>query len=645
MISVNRALVQFGGFTLFKDVSFVINRRDKIGLVGKNGAGKSTLLKIIAQKQSLSAGQLSLPKEIIIGYLPQQMKLHDNTSVFKETLSVFAEILEIEKRIEKINVQLAERTDYESNAYNSLIHELTELNEKFHISGGNNINEEVEKILLGLGFLPSDFERQTNEFSGGWRMRIELAKILLKKPDVLLLDEPTNHLDIMSIEWLEELLKDYKGAVMLVSHDRRFLDNVTQRTIEISAGKAYDYKVSYSKFIQLRKERREQQVAAFKNQQKMIQDAEKFIERFRYKATKAVQVQSRIKQLEKIERIEIDEEDYSNLHFKFTAPPRSGNLVLEIKQLSKSYDDLLVLDKVDLIIERGEKISFVGRNGEGKTTLSKVIVGQLPYTGNLKVGHNVKIGYYAQNQAELLNESKTVFETIDHIAVGEVRTKIRNILGTFLFKGEDAEKKVEVLSGGERARLALACLLLEPYNLLILDEPTNHLDIRSKDVLKQALLDYTGTIIIVSHDRDFLDGLTDKVFEFKNKKLREHLGGINNFLRKNKLENLNELNRKKSLRSQSKQSSNKLKNESYEERKKFEKKIRKLKKSISNSESKINELEKKLESLNNLFNNSFEELNDEKKYEEYQQIQEDLEKEMENWSNFQEELEKLKPFI
>ena len=644
MISISQAVVQFGGFELFKNASFVINKRDKIGLVGKNGAGKTTLLKLITGKQSLTSGQISYPKDITIGYLPQQMNISDNTSVFNETLSVFAELLEIEGKIEEVNLELSERSDYESESYFNLINKVTELNEKFQVLGGGNVKEEVEKTLLGLGFLRDDFERPTNEFSGGWRMRIELAKIILRKPNVLLLDEPTNHLDIVSIEWLEELLKDYPGAVVLVSHDRAFLDNVTTRTIEISVGKIYDYKVHYSKFVVLRKERREQQLAAYKNQQKMIQDTERFIERFRYKNTKAVQVQSRIKQLEKLERIEIDEEDYSNLRFHFTPPPRSGNLVLEIKELSKSYGNNLVLNNLELVIERGEKISFVGRNGEGKTTLSKVIVGEILYKGKMKIGHNVKIGYYAQNQAELLDESKTVLQTIDDVAVGSVRTKIRDILGTFLFSGEDVDKKVEILSGGERSRLSLACLLLEPYNLLVLDEPTNHLDMRSKDVLKNALLTYQGTIIIVSHDRDFLDGLTDKVYEFKNKNIKEHLGGIYEFLRKKKIEHLKELDRQKRSLGEHKQTRTSNNKKSYEKRKEFDKKIKRASNKVANSEANIAKLEREIEQLDKIFNDpeKANEVAEKNFYSFYEKLNRDLLSEMENWSRLHDKFEEIK---
>jgi ATP-binding cassette, subfamily F, member 3 len=469
MISINQLTISFGDFDLFKDVSFLINERDRIGLVGKNGAGKTTLLKAVCKLHAIDKGQINIPKDLRIGYLPQQMKLSDTTTVIEETKKAFKDLNTIEKQIEDINNQIVDRTDYESDSYHKLIDKLTELNQQFEILGGANKEGNTEQTLLGLGFTRKDFERQTKEFSGGWRMRIEIAKLLLQKPEALLLDEPTNHLDIESIQWLEDFLKTYPGAVILVSHDRRFLDTVTNRTIEISLGNIYDYKVSYSSYVELRKERREQQIAAFKNQQKQIQDTERFIERFRYKNTKAVQVQSRVKQLEKLDRIEVEDEDSSSIRFKFPPAPHSGNLVIETKNLTKNFGDLTVFQDIDLIIEKGDKISFVGKNGEGKTTMSRIFMNELDYTGHFKLGHNVKIGYYAQNQTDLLNEKKTVFETIDDIAVGDVRTKTRDILGSFLFSGEDIEKKVSILSGGEKSRLALACMLLEPVNLLILD--------------------------------------------------------------------------------------------------------------------------------------------------------------------------------
>ena len=495
MISINQLTISFGGFDLFKDVSFLINSRDKIGLVGKNGAGKTTLLKAINGEQSFDKGQISVPNDTRIGYLPQQMRIKDTVSVNEEALTAFEELNKLEIEIAKANKEITSRTDYESNSYHKLIDKVTELNHQYDILGGTSKEANVEQVLLGLGFQRSDFTRPTAEFSGGWRMRIELAKLLLKKPDVLLLDEPTNHLDIESIQWLEDLLKNYPGAVVMVSHDRKFLDTVTNRTVEIILGKIYDYNVPYSKFLELRKERREQLIASYKNQQKQIQDSERFIERFRYKNTKAVQVQSRIKQLDKLDRIEIEEEDLSSMHFSFPSAPHSGKIVVETKGITKRFGDLTVFQDIDMVLEKGEKISFVGKNGEGKTTLSRIIVGEINHEGGLKIGHNVKIGYFAQNQTELLDEKKTVFETIDDIAVGEIRTKTRSILGSFLFSGEDIEKKVSVLSGGEKTRLALACMLLEPVNMLVLDEPTNHLDMLSKDILKKALLKFEGTVI------------------------------------------------------------------------------------------------------------------------------------------------------
>lgn len=640
MISINNLTVEFGGFTLFKQVTFIVNSRDRIGLVGKNGAGKSTLLKIFAGHQEPTAGTVSLPNEVKIGYLPQQVNHIDGNTVLEEALTAFDEVLALEKEIAEINVEIAERTDYESEEYMKLIGRLTDKNDRYHMMGGENIEAEAEKTLLGLGFLRSDFSRQTKEFSGGWRMRIELVKILLRRPHVFLLDEPTNHLDIESIQWLEDFLKTYPGAVVLVSHDRAFLDNITNRTVEISVGKIYDYKVPYSQYVVLHAERREQQMKAYINQQKQIKDTEEFIERFRYKATKSVQVQSRVKQLEKIDRIEIDEEDSSKLSLKFPPAPRSGDLVCEVKNLSKAYGDHLVLNELDFVIERGEKLAFVGKNGEGKSTLVKVLMGELEYTGTCKLGHNVKIGYFAQNQAQMLDENKSVFETIDDVAVGDVRTKIRDILASFMFRGEEIEKKVKVLSGGERSRLAMIRLLLEPVNLLVLDEPTNHLDMRSKDVLKEALNQFNGTVIVVSHDREFLNGLSSKVYEFTNKKIKEHLGGIYDFLQTKKMDSLKELEVKKTVSSVQVDvapSDNKL---NYLERKEMSKKISKMERAISNSEDNIARFEEQIVEMEDLLANP-DKMQDQSLFAKYEKSKKDLEKEMSDWERFNEELEQL----
>ena len=546
MISVNNMSVEFSARPLFNDISFVVNKNDKVALVGKNGAGKSTLLKIMAGLQQPTSGTFSKPNEVTIGYLPQQMKLADETTLIEETRKAFSDIAGLHDELDRVTKELGERTDYESDAYAALIDRLDWLNERIALEEGGNIEAELERTLTGLGFVRSDFDRPTSEFSGGWRMRIELAKILLKRPDVLLLDEPTNHLDIESIQWLEQFLQTKAKAVVLVSHDRAFLDNVTRRTIEINCGKIYDYKVNYTKFVELRKERVEQQMRAYENQQKTIADLEDFIERFRYKATKAVQVQSRIKQLEKIVPIEVDEVDNSRLRLKFPPASRTGDFPLIVENVGKAYGDHQVFDGAEFRIRRGEKVAFVGKNGEGKSTLVKCIMGEIPFTGNLKIGHNVHIGYFAQNQAQLLDENLTVFETIDNVATGDIRTKIRDILGAFMFGGEASEKKVKVLSGGEKTRLAMIKLLLEPVNFLILDEPTNHLDMRTKDILKDAIKDFDGTVIVVSHDRDFLDGLVEKVYEFGGGKVRENLGGIYDFLRSRNLESLDELHLSKS---------------------------------------------------------------------------------------------------
>ncbi|HKL66378.1 MAG TPA: ABC-F family ATP-binding cassette domain-containing protein, partial [Bacteroidales bacterium] len=544
MLSVDNISLSFGARELFGNISFLVNERDRIGLTGKNGAGKSSLLKIIHGQLNPTGGAVSAPKELTTGYLPQQMTIMDSTTVLEETLSSFSKIRRTEKAINDITKQIEKRDDYTSPSYLNLCNTLTELQHSYTINGGDKYIAETEQALTGLGFRRNEFEMQTSKLSGGWRMRIELAKILLSEPGVLLLDEPTNHLDILSIRWLESYLKNFKGAVIVVSHDRAFLDNVTNRTLEISMGRIYDYNVAYSDYLVQRMERRKHQEAAFRNQQKMIDDNEKFIERFRYKNTKAVQVQSRIKKLEKLDRIEIDEEDNSAINIKFAPAPRAGSIVIEAENLSKSYDSNHVLENIDFLLERNEKVAFVGRNGEGKTTMAKIINGDTEYSGNIKKGHNLNIGYFAQNQDELLDESLTVFETIDNVARGDIRNRLRDLLGAFLFGGDEIDKKVKVLSGGERSRLALVKLLLEPYNLLILDEPTNHLDMRSKDILKHALLEYDGTLIVVSHDRDFLNQLTGKIYEFRAKKIREYNGGIYDFLKKRKIENLRSIEKK-----------------------------------------------------------------------------------------------------
>lgn len=544
MVSVNNVSLLFGSFALLDEVSFLINKQERIGLTGRNGAGKSTLMKIIAGLQEPTSGMVERPRDLTIGYLEQQMKVSDTTSIMEETLTAFTEIRSLEQEIADLTREIEERTDYESESYHQLIDRLHTAGERHSIIGGSDYVAQTGQTLNGLGFSTEEFNRPTRELSGGWRMRVELAKILLRKPDLILLDEPTNHLDIESIIWLEEFLETYHGAVMLVSHDRTFLDNVTKRTLEISLGRIYDYRVPYTKYTELRRERREQQTAAYRNQQKMIQDTEKFIDRFRYKPTKAIQVQSRIKQLNKLDRIEIEDEDTSSMNIRFSPAPRSGTVVVEADEASKSYGTHLVLDHISLKIERGEKVALVGRNGEGKTTLARMILRQIDYQGIVKTGHNVNTGYFAQNQDELLNDEMTVFETVDRIARGDIRTRLRDILGAFLFQGEDIDKKVKVLSGGERSRLAIVQLLLEPYNLLLLDEPTNHLDMRSKEILKKALKKFDGTLIVISHDRDFLDGLVNKVYEFRNRQIRTHLGGIREFLRTRKIESLRELEKR-----------------------------------------------------------------------------------------------------
>lgn len=580
------------------DVSFLIQSDDRIGLIGKNGAGKTTLLKLIAGVIQPSEGDIGVAKDITFGYLPQEMKLNDSNTLFGETLLAFEELLNIEKVIARLNVEITTAEDYHSEEYLKKLDQLTELNERYAIMGGDSYQAEIEQTLMGLGFERTDFTRPTSEFSGGWRMRIELAKLLLKKPDTILLDEPTNHLDIESIQWLENFLKAYNGAVVLVSHDKAFLNAVCNRTIEISLGKITDQKMNFSAFVKWKKEQQEIQLAAYRNQQKMIDETEKFIERFRYKATKAVQVQSRIKHLDKIDRIELEEQDNSSLKIKFPPAPRSGRVIIDAKNITKKYASHLVLDDIDFTIENGDKVAFVGRNGEGKTTLVKILLEEIEHAGKVNIGHNVKAGYFAQNQAQLLNGELTVFETIDEIAVGEVRTRIRDILGAFLFSGDDADKKVRVLSGGEKSRLAMIRLMLEPVNLLILDEPTNHLDMQSKEILKEALVYFTGTVIVVSHDREFLDGLVNCVYEFRNKKVKQHLGGIYNFLQKKKLDTLKqlEINSRQKLHDKNLRAGGESykKELSFEEQKEINKNISKFEKLIDSREAEIEVLENKI---------------------------------------------------
>lgn len=652
MLSIENITVEFGGFTLLDKISFVLNKNERIALTGKNGAGKSTLMKIIAGLQTPTSGNVSSPKDITIGYLPQQMKLNDNHTVMEEASLAFEHLQQMDMELNRLHNEMSERTDYESDAYHKIIERATDLQELLQISDIHNFEAKVEKTLIGLGFSRSDFNRPTREFSGGWRMRIELAKILLQSPDVLLLDEPTNHLDIESIEWLENFLINEANAVMLVSHDRAFLDTVTNRTIEIVLSEIHDYKVNYSKYVELRKDRREQQIRAFENQQKQIKETEDFIERFRYKPTKSNQVQSRIKQLEKIERIEVDEVDSSRLNLKFPPAPRSGSYPVVMEDLSKRYGDHLVIKDVNLTIERGEKIAFVGKNGEGKSTLVKCIMSEIDYDGKLDLGHNVSIGYFAQNQAQLLDDNLSVFEIIDEVAVGDIRTKIRDILGAFMFGGEASEKKVKVLSGGERSRLAMIRLLLEPVNLLILDEPTNHLDLASKDVLKKAILDFDGTAIIVSHDRDFLDGLVNKVYEFGGGKVKEHIGGIYDYLTKKKLNSLHQLEATKLTSANTTQvevepklssetttslSSNKL---SYQEQKELNSKIRKVERQIEEAEEMIESYENKIIEME-AFLATPEGASDMDSLQEYLNIKAKLDKIMNKWEHSTLELEKL----
>ena len=650
MISIEGLSVAFGGNTLFDNITYVINKKDRIALVGKNGAGKSTMLKIIAGLQAPTSGSVNMPKDLTVGYLPQQMNLSDTRTVMEEAEQAFSHIFELQSRIERMNTELSERTDYESEYYQELIERVSNANEQLALIGASNYQAEIEKTLIGLGFTREDFGRDTSEFSGGWRMRIELAKLLLQRPDVLLLDEPTNHLDIESIQWLESFLSTRANAVVLVSHDRAFIDNVTTRTIEISLGRIYDYQVNYSRYVVLRQERLEQQMRAYENQQKQIQDTEAFIERFRYKATKSVQVQSRIKQLAKLERVEVDEVDTSRLNLKFPPAPRSGDYPIIAEGVGKNYGSHVVFSNATFTIKRGEKVAFVGKNGEGKSTLVKCIMGEIPYTGTLKIGHNVKIGYFAQNQASLLDESFTVFDTIDRVAVGDIRTKIRDILGAFMFGGEASDKKVKVLSGGEKTRLAMIRLLLEPVNLLILDEPTNHLDMRTKDVLKQAIRDFNGTVILVSHDREFLDGLVSKVYEFGGGQVREHLGGIYDFLESRKLDSLRELEQRATVSKTekdgniSKDSASSAKSEdsklSYGEQKEFARRLRKAEKVVADIESEIAGLEKRIAEVEEKLATP-DGAADTSLYELHGQLKKQLDDVMWKWSEASEVLDKL----
>ena len=650
MISIEGLSVAFGGNTLFDNITYVINKKDRIALVGKNGAGKSTMLKIIAGLQAPTSGSVNMPKDLTVGYLPQQMNLSDTRTVMEEAEQAFSHIFELQSRIERMNTELSERTDYESEYYQELIERVSNANEQLALIGASNYQAEIEKTLIGLGFTREDFGRDTSEFSGGWRMRIELAKLLLQRPDVLLLDEPTNHLDIESIQWLESFLSTRANAVVLVSHDRAFIDNVTTRTIEISLGRIYDYQVNYSRYVVLRQERLEQQMRAYENQQKQIQDTEAFIERFRYKATKSVQVQSRIKQLAKLERVEVDEVDTSRLNLKFPPAPRSGDYPIIAEGVGKNYGSHVVFSNATFTIKRGEKVAFVGKNGEGKSTLVKCIMGEIPYTGTLKIGHNVKIGYFAQNQASLLDESITVFDTIDRVAVGDIRTKIRDILGSFMFGGEASDKKVKVLSGGEKTRLAMIRLLLEPVNLLILDEPTNHLDMRTKDVLKQAIRDFNGTVILVSHDREFLDGLVSKVYEFGGGQVREHLGGIYDFLESRKLDSLRELEQRATVSKTekdgniSKDSASSAKSEdsklSYGEQKEFARRLRKAEKVVADIESEIAGLEKRIAEVEEKLATP-DGAADTSLYELHGQLKKQLDDVMWKWSEASEVLDKL----
>ncbi|NTW23875.1 MAG: ABC-F family ATP-binding cassette domain-containing protein [Lentimicrobium sp.] len=646
MLSVNNLSVYFTGKYLFDDVSFLITERDRVGLVGKNGAGKTTLLRIITGQQIAEGGTIAKPSDLLIGYLPQEVVTTGAGSVFAETMRAFDRVLALKSEGERLSHDITERTDFHSKEYLRLIERLNDCNEQFRLSGGNEMEGETEKVLSGLGFKSSDFNRKLSEFSGGWRMRVELAKLLLQKPGLLLLDEPTNHLDIESIQWLEEYLQSFRGAVIVVSHDRAFLDNVTNRTIEISLGRVFDFKTSYTGYVELRGELQEQQMAAFNNQQRQLADIERFIERFRYKSTKARQVQSKQKMLDKIERVEVDDVDKSTIHFKFPPAPPSGKIVLEANGLAKSYGSNRVFSQVDFAIERNDFIAFVGKNGEGKTTLARIIAEGLEHTGECKIGHNVKLGYYAQNQADLLDPDRTVFQTIDDIAVGDIRPKVRSILGSFLFGGEDIDKKVKVLSGGEKSRLALAKLLLSPVNLLVLDEPTNHLDMMSKDILKNALLMFDGTLIVVSHDRDFLQGLTDKVFEFRDGHVKQHIGDIYDFLEKRRLHTLDQLNIQR-LNARNNEGSESVSQQkvNYEKKKLLEKELRKVTSRIEKSEAEIHRIETSIGEIDRYLaqpEKHAAELADGTIYNRYEALKESLKAEMDNWELLHFELEEMK---
>lgn len=644
MISVEGLKVEFGVKPLFTDVSFVVNDRDRIALVGKNGAGKSTMLKILCGLQQPTSGMVSVPNDVTIGYLPQVMKLQDDTTVREETRKAFADNTKIAARLKKMEQEMADRTDYESDSYSKLVEQFSQEHERYMMMGGENYEAEIERTLTGLGFTRDDFERPTKEFSGGWRMRIELAKILLKKPDVLLLDEPTNHLDIESIQWLEQFLVQSSSAVVLVSHDRAFINNVTNRTLEIVCGHVEDYKVKYNEYLVLRKERREQQLRAYENQQKEIADTKAFIERFRYQATKAVQVQQRIRQLEKIVPIEVDEVDNSAMHLKFPPCLRSGDYPVICDDLRKDYGSHTVFDHVTLTIKRGEKVAFVGKNGEGKSTLVKCIMGEIPYTGKLKIGHNVQIGYFAQNQAQLLDDSISIYDTIDQVATGDMRLKINDLLGAFMFGGEIAEKKVKFLSGGERSRLSMIKLLLEPVNLLILDEPTNHLDLPSKDVLKEAIKAFDGTAIIVSHDREFLDGLVDKVYEFGGGKVVEHLGGIYDYLRARNASTIQEAIESKTdkvTQTNAPSESNADNKQSYLERKEWQKKLNKAEKAVKECENRIAKMEQRIKELDALLADP-KNVSNMELVTEYTTIKQHLDEENEQWFTLSESLSELK---